>query len=228
SNSWGSLSCLLALSGYVVSRGLISKHYEFNANLLFSTDMDDIFEIYFKPWSRIGPYVVGIYTGYLLYKTECKIKFSKLINCVGWVLATCVAIAVVYGLYTPDGSTDKLNVDMSALYNATARIAWSLSVAWVILSCASGYGGPVDAFLSWKGFAPLSRLTYCAYLLHPIVITLQVYSRRTLEHWSDIELIYRFIGHMCITYASAFVISLAFESPMIGLEKCLLGRKKNN
>ena len=33
--------------------------------------------IYIKPWTRIGPYVVGFYTGYLLYKTECKLKMPK-------------------------------------------------------------------------------------------------------------------------------------------------------
>ena len=30
-------------------------------------DQDDV---YFKPWCRGGPYVVGIVTGYLLYITE--------------------------------------------------------------------------------------------------------------------------------------------------------------
>ncbi|XP_053380237.1 nose resistant to fluoxetine protein 6-like [Mercenaria mercenaria] len=224
----GGLSCLALVTVSVISRALISKHYEFNANLLFSSDMDDIFEIYYKPWSRVGPYAVGVFTGYMLYRTECRIKMSKFLNFVGWTMATGVAIAVLYGLYTPDGSTDRLSVDVSALYNATSRIAWAICIAWVIFSCASGYGGPVNAYLAWGGFVPLSRLTYCAYLVHPIVITLQVYSRRTLEHWSDIELIYRFLGHMCITYATAFVISLAFESPMIGLEKVLLGRKKRS
>lgn len=36
-----------------------------------------------------------------------------------------------------------------------------------------------------------------------------------------------FCGHLCLSYALAFIVSLAFESPMMGLEKALLGRKKN-
>ena len=31
-----------------------------------------------------------------------------------------------------------------------------------------------------------------------------------------------------MAYAVAFVVSLTFESPMMGLEKALLGRKKNS
>lgn len=33
--------------------------------------------IYIKPWCRIGPYVVGLFTGYVLYKTKCKATVPK-------------------------------------------------------------------------------------------------------------------------------------------------------
>jgi peptidoglycan/LPS O-acetylase OafA/YrhL len=35
-----------------------------------------------------------------------------------------------------------------------------------------GHGGPVNSFLSWSVWAPLSRLTYCCYLIHMDVITM--------------------------------------------------------
>lgn len=60
---------------------------------------------------------------------------------VGWTVATAVAMSVLYGLYTPDGSAPDLGEGVSAFYNATSRTAWGLSVAWVIFACASGYGG---------------------------------------------------------------------------------------
>lgn len=34
-------------------------------------------DTYVKPWCRIGPYVVGFLAGYILYKTDCKIKIPK-------------------------------------------------------------------------------------------------------------------------------------------------------
>ena len=33
--------------------------------------------IYDKPWTRIGAYAVGFLAGYILYRTNCKIKMPK-------------------------------------------------------------------------------------------------------------------------------------------------------
>ena len=30
-----------------------------------------------KPWCRIGPYAVGVFAGYILYKTNCKLRMPK-------------------------------------------------------------------------------------------------------------------------------------------------------
>jgi hypothetical protein len=60
---------------------------------------------------------------------------------VGWLIATAMAVSVLYGLYTPDGTPPDLSNSVSALYNATSRTAWGISVAWVIFACATGYGG---------------------------------------------------------------------------------------
>lgn len=34
-------------------------------------------KIYDKPWTRLGPYLVGMSVGYILFKTNCKIKFTR-------------------------------------------------------------------------------------------------------------------------------------------------------
>jgi len=36
--------------------------------------------------------------------------------------------------------------------------------------CCSFFQGPVNHFLSWSGWIPLSKLTYCAYLCHYIFL----------------------------------------------------------
>ena len=36
-----------------------------------------------------------------------------------------------------------------------------------------------------------------------------------------------FMGNLTVSYAVAFVVSLAFEAPMMGLEKVLFRREKN-
>jgi hypothetical protein len=34
-------------------------------------------KIYDKPWTRLGPYLVGMIVGWILYKTDCKIRMGK-------------------------------------------------------------------------------------------------------------------------------------------------------
>ncbi|OPL21241.1 hypothetical protein AM593_07192, partial [Mytilus galloprovincialis] len=87
----------------------------------------------------MGPYLVGMFTGYLLYRTRCNIRMSKYFNFLGWGVATGVSMAVLYGLYD-DMNGERLSTEMSALYNTVHRTVWGACVAWVIFSCATGYG----------------------------------------------------------------------------------------
>ena len=33
--------------------------------------------LYDKPWTRIGPYLIGMATGWYLFKVNCKIRMNK-------------------------------------------------------------------------------------------------------------------------------------------------------
>ncbi|KAJ8304384.1 hypothetical protein KUTeg_017967 [Tegillarca granosa] len=190
---------------------------------------------YFKSWCRMGPYIIGIIGGYILYKLDCKLKINKILNLCIWIGAAGVACAIVYGLYGPIKQDNPLSNDVSALYNATHRTMW----------------GYINTLLSWKGLIPLSRLTYCAYLVHPSIMYLYYNSIRKQTELTDLtcvnykiclllntlykrlpsniqwyqERIYLFFGHLVLSYMVAFVSSLAFESPMMGLEKVIFGGK---
>ena len=72
--------------------------------------------------------------------------------------------------------------------------------------------GPVNSFLSWKAFIPLSRLTYCAYLIHPLVIWWLLVNNETMMHFSIHLMIMMFLSKS--RYFSAvfhvFIISIRF------------------
>lgn len=40
-------------------------------NYIFRDAADYMDKLYVKPWCRIGPYIVGFYISYILYKTSC-------------------------------------------------------------------------------------------------------------------------------------------------------------
>ncbi|XP_052092431.1 nose resistant to fluoxetine protein 6-like [Mytilus californianus] len=220
------VAILLAfLLGSTIACGLLSAHDDLPASMFDGGNSQKFFNEYVKPWNRITPYLIGIYVGYLLYKTDCKVRINRFVNIFAWLAFTAVACTVLYGLHK-DVTGDRLSTDVAALYTATHRMVWGACVCWVIFACATGNGGIINTILSWKVFVPLSRLTYCAYLVHPIVIYYYLLRRQRLIHFSDTEVTYEFLGHVVLSYAVALVASLVFESPMMGLEKALLKRKE--
>ncbi|KAL3870699.1 hypothetical protein ACJMK2_038743 [Sinanodonta woodiana] len=227
---FGGIMSLVFLIITTVVPGVIAaqKHYTATyPDMSGNPAMVDYFDkVYIKPYCRMGPYVIGLITGYVLYRTKCQVNINKVLNLLGWIVAASINIAVLYGLYNPD-NTHVLNEPESAAYTALYRTGWAIGVCWVVFACATGNGGPVNTLLSWSPFVPLSRLTYCAYLVHPVIIIYIYGMRRTTVYLAYPEMVCSFLGFLAIAYLMAFVISLAFESPMMGLEKVIFkkGRK---
>lgn len=65
--------------------------------------------------------------------------------------------------------TREVSVEFSAIYMALSRTFWGVGIAWLVFACRTGNAGILNDFLSFGGFVPFSRLTYCAYLLNPLV-----------------------------------------------------------
>ena len=55
-------------------------------------------QLYDKPWLRIGPYLVGIITGYFLFRISNPLKLPLPLVTLGWILSLLVLLSLVYGL----------------------------------------------------------------------------------------------------------------------------------
>nr|CAD7415766.1 unnamed protein product [Timema poppensis] len=171
-------------------------------------------ELYDKPWTRIGPYLVGMSIGYLLYRKNCTISINKYVVLLGWTLALTCTSCVVYGLYYVD-----LTPVTSATYVSLSHTVWACAMAWILVACCTGHGGYVNAVLSWRYLFPLSRLSYCAYLVHPVLMRSAVLNYDSSIHITrDIVFIWYF-GFVVSSYAVAFPLALDFEAPVISIFK---------
>ena len=184
--------------------------------------------MYTRPWARMSVYVVGILTGVLLQNKNCRIRMSKLTVLIGWCVATGSALAVLYGVYSYNHNGTKMSGVATGFYKSLNRTVWSLSLSWVVIACASGYGGPVNFVLSWKLWAPLGRLTFAAYLVHPIIMFAYQLTLLTPLQFTDLTLIYLFVSNLVFSYLFGYVVSMFVEAPMMGLEKLLLPVPKAN
>ena len=66
--------------------------------------------------------------------------FFQIVNTVCWMVASVMALSVLYGLYNSSHG-DPMSLSVAALYNAVSRTVWGLAVAWVIFACVTGNGG---------------------------------------------------------------------------------------
>ncbi|GBM05327.1 Nose resistant to fluoxetine protein 6 [Araneus ventricosus] len=141
--------------------------------------------IYSKPYCRCGPYIIGILLAYIMYQHKDRKWDLKLaLKCFGWCCGSFCSLSVIFGLYHV-----KDNETLFHFYNALSRSAFGLGLAWVIFCCLSGNGGLVDRFLSLKIWIPLSRLTYCAYLFHPIIMSWYFESQKTPFYFTHANMV---------------------------------------
>ncbi|XP_054713744.1 nose resistant to fluoxetine protein 6-like [Uloborus diversus] len=179
---------------------------------------------YFRSYLHLSTYCVGMTVGYVI-ATRKKIHIPLVVNILGWLVSSVAALTVLYGVYEwNQGNVPSLVV--STLYTCTNKFVWSLALGWVTVVCMTGNGGIVTRILSWQAFVPLSRLTYMAYLVHPIIQFMYVGSTRVLIRADHRTFVFMYLGYVLTGFMSAFVLSLLFESPFMALEKVFLAPKK--
>jgi hypothetical protein len=80
-------------------------------------------------------------------------------------MSTGTLLYLLYGLFKIE-----LSQFAAAAYSSLSHSAWAISLAWIVIACSTGNGGYLNRLLSATCLYPFSRVTYCAYLVHPIII----------------------------------------------------------
>ncbi|PNF32655.1 hypothetical protein B7P43_G15059 [Cryptotermes secundus] len=255
--------------------GIISYQYQYVARIQEPFAQFDT--LYDKPWTRVGPYLIGMATGWLLHRTNCAFKIPTTVVISGWTLALLCMFSLVYGLLHV-----QLGMLTSAAYAGLGHTAWALGLAWIVVACCTGYGGVVcagavsvpyeyvvianvlsvqvhslstfsvqmlwlqvmrvhcacrcclcrgcivNSLLSFRALLPLSRLTYCAYLTHPLIMVVTGFSMDGPLHLHNLLVLILYLGNMVAAFALSFFISLAFEAPVVNLLKITMASRKKS
>ena len=223
----------LFLAGSFAASGFSAGYYSIQANQFAPYAYErypdpNADALYFRPYHRIPPYLVGIVLGYLLYRKArlqfAHLPFGKILNWVGyfvlWILAAGLCLYTVYGLY-PTWHHHIPSLAENVIYLMFSRFAWGVGLALVVFACHNGYGGVVNTFLSMKSWIPLSRLTFTAYLVHPIVLTVVFGSARETVHYTDITLAVYAVGAIALSYGAAAIVAVSVEFPLANVEAAL-------
>lgn len=234
------------------------KHFVF-----FSLDSQfrSINTLYTKPYTRIGGYFAGVWTGYYLSKvnrewTRSKVSDGNYTICSG-VSAACSAVASFIAIFSLSQFTAFLRILslvivaflvfiqryrvaesfwVSFLFPAFGRMLWSLPICFMIIDGCSNHKhgehhgnhekifsitksfsfhqGLVTKILNSKILLPLSRMTFAAYLLNPLVVLIITMSCETSFHLDFYTIGIYTVGFYIVTYLAAMGFMLLFENPI--------------
>ncbi|OXU20424.1 hypothetical protein TSAR_007621, partial [Trichomalopsis sarcophagae] len=195
--------------------------------MLYYKNLKDVtnvyLQIYTRVYTRAGPYLMGLALGYILFKTKgYKMRIASAYVLCGWLIAATAGMSAIFGprgMYFSDHHYSQLE---ASFYAGFHRHAFSLAVSWIIFACVNGYAGPVNAFLSWNVWVPLSKLTYSAYLSHYIILLYNVGSARTSSSLTTYGALHTFFGNLCLTMLISLCLSCCFEMPFMILVRQLL------
>ncbi|CAH2100104.1 unnamed protein product [Euphydryas editha] len=216
-------SLILVLVSSWATTIYVSVWHQYKARIQEPFEMFD--PLYDKPWSRIGPYLVGMLVGWYLHKTKCQVRIPYWLVMIGWPTSLVIIGTLIFGMVN-----GYFEVWPTAFYVSIGHTGWGIALAWITIACCCGYGGLVNSALSYRGLLPLSRLTYCAYLVHP---TIMMYTSFLLDgplHLQNSMVLTIYAGYAVMAFLASFAISLAFEAPAVRLLKIISGggRRKNS
>ncbi|XP_037787932.1 O-acyltransferase like protein-like [Penaeus monodon] len=191
-------------------------------------------QVYYTPWCRMSAYIVGIWTGYIIFSQGSKkLDLSPLQVLTGWTVATFSALAVLLGAWSYNQIAAAYYYDpiTQVLYGGLHRGVWCAALAWVVVACHFGYGGVVNSFLSHPSWQPLSRLTYCMFLVALPTQIILIFNIKDLVYFTHLNKIIQTCGTVFISIILAVLLSLTAEVSILGLEKMIFkrpGRGDNN
>ncbi|XP_039305523.1 nose resistant to fluoxetine protein 6 isoform X1 [Solenopsis invicta] len=211
----------MLLMGSILLSGYISYSNEYVPTLDESTRL--IESLYVPPWVRIGPYIIGMITGYIIVRLNKKLILKRNTAILFWTFGAACNISVLFGLYNR-----KISILSTSIYVALSRTVWAIGIAWIVIVCFTKHGSIVKELLSLKIWIPVSRLTYCAYLLNPFIINSINLHSETSAHVELVPMFATSIGYFGIIYFCAYGLSLMAELPFIRLIQTFIQFQRKN
>ncbi|KAJ5079993.1 o-acyltransferase [Anaeramoeba ignava] len=130
-----------------------------------------------------------------------------------------VMVFVPYDNYKHMGT--KWTVGESATYIGFSKLIWGLSVGGIVF-VYSYYEAPkclIKKFLSLDFWTPLAKLTYNAYLVHPIIMIVVVYSSRILYNYAAMPIFYSTTVYVILSYFFSMIVYFLVERPFMHFER---------
>jgi len=220
--------------GWIMMIAIILSDIATSMTLVWINDLPVFFlgrpasfaEFYQRPYCRSAPYIIGMAAAYILthikeheMKTGRRftIKPSWLLP-LGYVLFGSLFFYIIFGTY---GSESWVTWENS-FYLGLTRTAWGICLAFFCLTFFLGYGGILRRILSASVFDPLAKLSFGAYLVHPIIMWFFFFAQQDYVFYSDQTYYYLFVSFLILSFLISTLCYLLVEKPIMNLEPMVL------
>lgn len=151
--------------------------------------------IYFATHARIGPWMLGIFLGYVLFKLRTKkIEVSRGLNAAMWIASLSLMVLVSVGTFVMMNPFSHLETTLAwnAVHTAFHRLAWAAACAWMIFACHHlKTGGIIRWFLELRQFQPICRMGLSMYLVHPVYQIISMFNGKQSLFLSNANMVSR-------------------------------------
>eukprot|EP00743_Colponemidia_sp_Colp-15_P007859 GILK01008512.1.p1 GENE.GILK01008512.1~~GILK01008512.1.p1 ORF type:complete len:664 (-),score=68.88 GILK01008512.1:209-2134(-) len=185
----------------------------------------EYFNMYYeKPYCRCIPYLLGMLSAMALIQFKGKLNLKPSVRYIGYLCSIATLLATVFGTYRiyHDG-TSAWSVADNTVYLVWSKVGFCMALSFVFYCCMSGYATRFNNFCSLGIWSPLAKLTFGAYLLHPVIMEVYMFNLRVLIHYDGVTIVWLFIGFVVMAYLSSLFMFLFIESPLVGVEKLWSG-----
>ena len=200
-------------------------------------------KIYVKPYCRLGPYVLGLYTGYIYFHymvkyegLESHTRKDPLANAIlHWIKETSLGKYISFGLglslifffifiqYSAyedwENSYHTWSKAQNAMFIATEHIGFALGLMLIMLPLLFGEFQAIWWLLAHPVWTPFARLTFSCFMGHYCLMTFVYASEDYGVVFNQLVFYTDWVYAAVMSWLFAFPLSLLVEVPFGHLEK---------
>lgn len=173
----------------IIIPAIVSVTNEYSGGAFTVANISGILDMmenyYIVSYTRAGPWLIGIYVGYIIAKKNNE-KPSLMFVWFGWIM-TALAFSFCIFSYRIFQVDYKFINWWEAFYAGFARHTWACGICWIIYASIHGFGGVISTILSLPIFLPLSRISYSIYLIHYVYEYMRISAIRSPVYFDDIR-----------------------------------------
>jgi hypothetical protein len=222
---------------------------ENNFNVMFIATENEAADfhrkIYIKPYCRLGPYVLGLYTGYIYFHYMVKYggleghtRKDPLANALlDWIKETTLGKYLCFGLglafmafftfiqYSAyedwENQYHTWSKTQNALFIGTEHIGFALGVALVMMPLLFGEFQAIWSLLAHPAWTPMARLTFSCFMGHYCMMTFMYAGEEYGVVFNQLGFYTDWVYATVMSWLFAFPLSLLVEVPFGHLEKIM-------